>query len=100
MGGRRAGRLRGAGAGRGAQRRLIDHLRIRRLQMVVGGSMGGMQALEWAVTYPEMVRSICPIASTARTSAQSIAFNACMRRAIMLDRNWAGGEYYGGEPPS
>jgi homoserine O-acetyltransferase len=82
------------------QRRLVDHLGIRRLHLVVGGSMGGMQALEWAVTYPEMVRAICPIASSPRTSAQAIAFNECMRRAIMLDPNWRKGEYYDGVAPT
>ena len=82
------------------QKRLIDHLGIRRLHLVVGGSMGGMQAFEWAVTYPEMVRAICPIASCSRTGAQSIAFNECMRRAIMLDPHWRKGEYYGSTMPA
>jgi homoserine O-acetyltransferase len=81
------------------QKRLIDHLGIRRLHLVTGGSMGGMQALEWAVTYPDMVHAICPIAASARTSAQAIAFNECMRRAIMLDSHWRKGEYYGGALP-
>ena len=83
-----------------AQKRLIDHLGIRRLHLVVGGSMGGMQAYEWAVTYPDMVRAICPIASCARTGAQSIAFNECMRRAIMLDPDWRKGEYYDRAAPA
>lgn len=82
------------------QQRLLDHLGIRRLHLAVGGSMGGMQALEWAVTYPERVHAICPIASSARNSAQAIAFNECMRRAIRLDPNWKRGEYYGGDPPA
>lgn len=82
------------------QKRLMEHLGVHRLRLVVGGSMGGMQALEWAVTYPEMVDSICPIASSARNSAQAIAFNECMRRAIMLDPNWKRGEYYGGPKPA
>ncbi|MCX6362026.1 MAG: homoserine O-acetyltransferase [Armatimonadetes bacterium] len=82
-----------------AQRPLIDALGVRRLHLVAGGSMGGMQALEWAVTYPEMVDACCPVASSARNSAQAIAFNECMRRAIRLDPNWQGGRYYGGEPP-
>ncbi len=82
-----------------AQKRLIDHLGIQRIHLVVGGSMGGMQAFEWAVTYPDIVRAIAPIASSARTTAQAIAFNECMRRAIMLDPNWRRGEYYDGQPP-
>lgn len=82
------------------QKRLIDHLGVRRLHLVVGGSMGGMQAFEWAVTCPERVRAICPIASCSRTGAQSIAFNECMRRAIMLDPQWRKGEYYGGALPT
>jgi homoserine O-acetyltransferase len=83
-----------------AQKLLIDHLGITRLRLVVGGSMGGMQALEWAIHYPEMVEAIASIASSARTSAQAIAFNECMRRAIMLDPHWNKGEYYDGEPPA
>jgi len=82
------------------QKRLIDHLGIGSLRLVVGGSMGGMQALEWAVTYPELVRAICPIASSDRTSAQAIAFNECMRRAIILDPHWRKGEYYDGPFPA
>ncbi len=82
------------------QKRLIDHLGIRRLHLVVGGSMGGMQAFEWAVTYPEMVHAICPIASCPRSGAQAIAFNECMRRAIMLDPDWRKGEYYGDTIPA
>ncbi len=81
------------------QRQLLDHLGVTRIRLVTGGSMGGMQALEWAVTYPEMVDAICPIASVARTGAQAIAFNECMRRAIMLDPRWHRGEYYDSEPP-
>src|SRR5262249_47313490 len=83
-----------------AQKPLMDHLGVRRIRLVTGGSMGGMQALEWAVTYPDMVDGICPIASCPRSSAQAIAFNECMRRAIMLDPKWNKGEYYGSEPPS
>lgn len=82
-----------------AQKPLLDDLSVTRLKLVVGGSMGGMQALEWAVTYPDMVEGICPIAAAPRTSAQAIAFNECMRRAIMLDPNWRKGEYYGMEAP-
>ena len=77
------------------QKMLIDHLGIRRLLNVAGGSMGGMQVLEWAITYPDCVASACPIASTARHSAQQIAFNEVGRQAIMADPDWNGGNYYG-----
>jgi homoserine O-acetyltransferase len=81
------------------QKKLIDRLGISRLLSVAGGSMGGMQALEWAVAYPEMVASAIPIATTYRHSAQQIAFNEVGRQAVMFDPDWAGGNYYGGEPP-
>jgi homoserine O-acetyltransferase len=81
------------------QKMLIDHLGIRRLLAVAGGSMGGMQALEWAVTYPESVSAAIPIATTARHSAQQIAFNEVGRQAIMADPDWNGGNYYSGKPP-
>jgi homoserine O-acetyltransferase len=82
------------------QKMLIDHLGILRLLAVAGGSMGGMQALEWAVAYPEAVASVLPIATTARHSAQQIAFNEVGRQAIMADPDWNGGNYYGGKPPA
>jgi homoserine O-acetyltransferase len=82
------------------QKMLIDHLGIERLLSVSGGSMGGMQALEWAVAYPERVASAIPIAATARHSAQQIAFNEVGRQAIMADPDWAGGDYYGLKPPA
>jgi homoserine O-acetyltransferase len=81
------------------QRMLIDSLGIPRLLAVTGGSMGGMQALEWAVAHPDRVVSAIPIATTARHSAQQIAFNEVGRQAIMADPNWNGGDYYGKEPP-
>jgi len=84
-----------------AQALLIDHLGIRTLNAVVGGSMGGMQALEWAATFPDRVRSAVVIASAARHSAQNIAFHEVGRQAIMADPRWRGGEYYdGGDPPA
>ena len=82
------------------QRMLVDWLGIPRLLAVTGGSMGGMQALEWAVAHPDRVVSAIPIATTARHSAQQIAFNEVGRQAIMADPNWNGGDYYGKEPPA
>jgi len=62
--------------------------------------MGGMQALQWSVSYPDMVRMAMPIATTARLSPQAIAFDAVGRHAIMADPDWNGGNYYDGNPPS
>jgi len=81
------------------QKMLIDHLGIDRLLTVSGGSMGGMQALEWAATHPDRVASAIPIATTARHSAQQIAFNEVGRQAIMADPDWNGGDYYGSRLP-
>ncbi len=77
------------------QKKLIDHLGIPKLLCVAGGSMGGMQALEWAVTFPEKVNSIIPIATAGRITPMAIAFNTIGRHAIMKDPNWLGGDYYG-----
>src|SRR5229473_876921 len=82
------------------QKMLVDHLGISRLLAVTGGSMGGMQALEWAVSYPDAVAAAIPIACTARHSAQQIAFNEVGRQAIMGDPDWRGGNYYGQTPPA
>src|SRR5215468_3387146 len=82
------------------QKMLIDHLGIERLLAVAGGSMGGMQALELAVAYPESVAAVMPIAATARHSAQQIAFNEVGRQAIIADPDWNGGDYYGKKPPA
>ena len=82
------------------QKKLIDYLGIERLLAVAGGSMGGMQALEWAVTYPDHVLAALPIATTARHSAQQIAFNEVGRQAIMADPDWNEGNYYGHRPPA
>ena len=68
-----------------AQRHLIDHLRIEKLLCVTGGSMGGMQALQWAISYPDRVALAIPIATTARSSAQQVAFDEVGRRAIQSD---------------
>jgi homoserine O-acetyltransferase len=83
-----------------AQRWLIDALDIPSLLCVTGGSMGGMQALQWAVSYPDRVRSALVLASTACTSAQTIALNEVPRQAIYADPNWNEGDYYGKEPPN
>ena len=81
-----------------AQKQLIDHLQIRRLVAVIGGSVGGMQALQWCLSYPQMVRAAIPLATTMRHSAQAIAFNEIARQAIMADPNWNNGRY-GAKPP-
>lgn len=81
------------------QHKLVRHLGIEKLVAVAGGSMGGMQALEWAITYPDMVESAIVIASTTKLTAQSIAFNAVGRNAIMSDPNWMDGNYYGEAVP-
>jgi len=82
------------------QKQLIDWFGISRLLAVTGGSVGAMQALEWAVSYPDCVVSAIPIAGTTRHSAQQIAFNEVGRQAIMADPDWNCGNYYGGQPPA
>jgi homoserine O-acetyltransferase len=82
-----------------AQVRLIDELGIEQLHAVVGGSMGGFQALEWATAWPERVRGTVLLATTARSSPQTIGWNTIGRQAIMKDPHWRGGDYYGHEPP-
>jgi homoserine O-acetyltransferase len=77
-----------------AQLMLLDHLGIERLAAVIGGSMGGMQALAWPTLFPERVEAAVVIASTARHSAQNIAFHEVGRQAIMADPNWREGSYY------
>ena len=77
-----------------AQKRLVDHFGISRLLAVVGGSMGGMQVLEWAATYPDMVVAAAPIATATYHSAQNIAFNEVGRAAIQGDPDWKGGHYW------
>ena len=77
------------------QRALLDELGITRLAAVSGGSLGGMQALEWAVLYPDQVDAIIPIASTHALHPQGVAWNAIARNAITADPAWQGGHYYG-----
>ncbi|MGW8193777.1 MAG: homoserine O-acetyltransferase MetX [Desulforhopalus sp.] len=81
------------------QKILIDHLAIPRLRAVIGGSVGGMQVLEWCVRFPKMVAAAVPIATTMRHSALAIAFNEIARQSIMADPNWNNGNYYGGRKP-
>jgi homoserine O-acetyltransferase len=76
-----------------AQAMLLDHLGIEQLFCAIGGSMGGMQVLEWAAKYPERIFSAVPIATTARHSAQNIAFHEVGRQAIMADPDWCDGAY-------
>jgi homoserine O-acetyltransferase len=82
-----------------AQYSLINRLGVDNLLTVIGGSMGGMQVLQWMVSYPENIRSAIPIATTMKHSPQQIAFNEVGRQAIMGDHNWNNGDYYGGLPP-
>jgi len=82
-----------------AQKKLIDHLGITKILSLIGGSIGGMQVLEWCARYPEMALSAIPLATTARHSALAIAFNEVARQAIMADPHWIGGNYYAGEKP-
>ncbi len=81
-----------------AQANLMPHLGITKWASVMGGSMGGMQVLEWATTYRRRVRSIVPIASCMQASAQQIAWGVIGRRAIRLDPRWRGGDYYDADP--
>ena len=77
-----------------AQSMLLDHLGIEKLLAVVGGSMGGMQALQWAAAYPERVFSALAVACSTRHSAQNIAFHELGRQAVMADPDWRGGRYF------
>ena len=81
------------------QKKLVDYFGIKKI-IVAGGSMGGMQALEWSIAYPEYVKSTILIATAARLNAQSIAFNAVARNAILTDKNFNSGNYYNKELPA
>ena len=83
-----------------AQWCLIEHLGITKLLAVVGGSMGGMQVLQWMVSYPDKIRSAIPIATTLKHTPQQIAFNEVGRQAIMADPHWRKGNYYTSKPPA
>jgi len=78
------------------QKLLLDKLGIKKLLAVVGGSIGGMQVLQWAIEYPDFVKAVIVIATTTHLGAQSIAFDAVGRNAILSDQNFACGEYYDG----
>src|SRR5256885_560026 len=77
------------------ERAFLNELGVTRLAAIAGGSLGGMQALEWAVLYPEQVDAIVVIASTHALQPQGVAWNAIARNAIMADPDWQGGQYYG-----
>jgi homoserine O-acetyltransferase len=83
-----------------AQKALMDHLGIKKILCAIGGSIGGMQLLEWCVRYPQMVVSAIPLATTTKHSALAIAFNEVARQAIMADPNWNMGNYYFGPKPN
>jgi len=82
------------------QKQLIEHLGIQKLLAVVGGSMGGMQVLQWMVSYPDKIRSAIPIATTLKHTPQQIAFNEVGRQAVMSDPDWRNGDYYAHAPPA
>ncbi|WP_342305326.1 homoserine O-acetyltransferase [Methanolobus sp. ZRKC5] len=83
-----------------AQKELVDHFGIQKLFAVIGGSMGGVQVLQWAVSYPDYMTKAIAIATTARSSPQQIAFNEVARIAILSDPKWNNGDYYGGSAPT
>ena len=83
-----------------AQKKLVEFFGIEKLFSVAGGSMGGMQVLQWVMDYPEFLYSAIPIAATLRSTPQQIAFNEVGRQAIMGDSAWSHGHYYGGDEPN
>jgi homoserine O-acetyltransferase len=82
-----------------AQKHLIDYLGIKKLLCVAGGSMGGMQVLQWVASYPERLNSVIPIATALKHSPQQIAFDEVGRQAVMADPAWRQGRYYGQTQP-
>lgn len=83
-----------------AQKHLIDHLGVEKLLSVIGGSMGGMQVLQWMVSYPQRIHSAVPIATTMKHTPQQIAFNEVGRQAVMADPDWQNGNYYHSTHPT
>ena len=81
------------------QKLLLDKLGIKQLLAVIGGSIGGMQVLQWAIEYPQFVKAVIPIATTTHLGAQSIAFDAVGRNAILADANFVGGQYHEKQGP-
>ena len=82
-----------------AQKKLIDYLGVKKLLCVCGGSMGGMQVLQWVASFPESLLSAIPIATTLKHSPQQIAFDEVGRQAVMADPDWQEGQYYGQRQP-
>lgn len=82
-----------------SQKRLLDHLGVKKLRCALGGSMGGMQALQWAIEYPDFCDKVLAMATTAREGAQAIAFNEVGRQAILQDPGWNQGDYPKGGGP-
>jgi len=82
------------------QKELVNNLNIDKLLSVIGGSMGGMQVLQWMVAYPEKIKSAIPVATTMKHTPQQIAFNEVGRQAIISDPNWKKGRYYGSKIPA
>jgi homoserine O-acetyltransferase len=81
------------------QKRLLDVLGVHHVKLIIGGSMGGMQSLEWSVAYPDFMDGVMVIAAPGYASSQSIAYNKVGRQAIILDPEWQEGNYYGGIGP-
>jgi homoserine O-acetyltransferase len=81
------------------QKLLLDKLGVKHLLAVIGGSIGGMQVLQWSIAYPQMMDAAIPIATTTHLGAQSIAFDAVGRSAILSDMNFANGQYHNGQVP-
>ncbi len=82
------------------QKLMLDKLGIKQLLAVIGGSIGGMQVLQWAIDYPDFVKAVIPVATTSHLGAQSIAFDAVGRNAILADSNFANGQYHQGPAPA
>ena len=82
------------------QKRLLDKLGITKLLAVIGGSIGGMQVLQWMIDHPDFVQAAIPVATTTHLGAQSIAFDAVGRHAILADANFAGGQYRNKDGPN